>query len=146
MQHAIKFDTYLLRDREVREDFRSKASFNTIIFQDLPSWTPSTWLKLHPSADNFEAVIKPPYFVDSESAYFTQHQKECIDRALWSILFWTKLNTDSCLFSPRNLIRVEWVLSYIHSRSSLEPQWAFSTCSIVWYMFLDIKAYKNVLR
>lgn len=53
---AVEDGLYLVSTEEALKGFLSKI--NKIIFQNLPSWTQSSWLKLLPPIDNFKVSIK----------------------------------------------------------------------------------------
>lgn len=55
--HAMEDGLYVVSTEEVLKGFLSKI--NKIIFQNLPLWTQSSWLKLLPPTDNFKVSIKP---------------------------------------------------------------------------------------
>lgn len=54
--HAVGDGLYLVSTEKVLKGFLSKI--NKIIFQNLPSWAQSSWLKLLPPIDNCKVSIK----------------------------------------------------------------------------------------
>lgn len=53
----MRFGLYLVSTKEVLKYFLSKIFFNKTIFQNFPSWTQSTKLKLLLPIDNFEVSL-----------------------------------------------------------------------------------------